>query len=255
MNVEILMSTMNQTDLSLVDRAKINTDAVIINQTDHYAYHRMDDSENKIEMYNLAERGIGKSRNKALMASEADICLLADDDVTYKEDYAEKIVTEFKNYPEADIIIFDYDILEKEGYRSYQNQNKKLNPFNFMKHGGPKIAFRRESILRKNIFFSLLFGGGARYGSGEDTLFLKEAMDAGLKLYESAENIGEIDNRESSWFSGYNEKYFYDKGALYKALHPRIWPLMCLQHILRHHRQDGQMTQHLQQMFQGAKEY
>ena len=30
---------------------------------------------------------------------------------------------------------------------------------------------------------------------------------------------------ESTWFDGYNEKYFYNKGALVAAIYPHLWPL------------------------------
>lgn len=255
MKLEVLMSTMNQTSFKLVEQANIQTDAIIINQTNVHSYLETEHEGNLIRMYSYNERGIGKSRNKALMLSEADICLIADDDVKYRDDYEEIILNEFKKNSDADLIIFDFFILEEDGYRPYRNKNKKLNQLNFMKHGGPKIAFRRDSIIKKNIFFSLLFGGGAKYGSGEDTLFLKECLSSGLKVYETETNIGEIDNRDSTWFAGYNEKYFYDKGALYKALHPRLWFLMCVQHLVRHHRDAEDLLGILKTMIRGAREF
>ena len=255
MKLEVLMAAMNQKDFHLVEKANIQSDAIIINQSDEFDYSTYEYNNHTIKMYSFAERGIGKSRNKALMASDADICLLADDDVKYKENYSEIVLKEFEKYPEADVIIFDFNILEEDGYRSYHNQNKKINYLNFMKHGGPKIAFRRESIVRENIFFSLLFGGGAKYGSGEDTIFLKECLDANLKIIETDKNIGEIDNRESSWFEGHTIQYFYDKGALYKMLFPRMWPFMCTQHMIRHHRQEESFWVRLREMFKGAQDF
>ena len=35
------------------------------------------------------------------------------------------------------------------------------------------FAVRRERLQAANITFSLLFGGGAKYSNGEDSLFLK----------------------------------------------------------------------------------
>lgn len=255
MKLEILMSTMNQKDLSIIGQNNIDSDTIIINQTNTNYYLEKRINNNLIKMYSYKEIGIGKSRNRALISSKADICLLADDDVKYSNNYKEKILNEFQKNKDVDVIIFDLDILEKYGYREYRNSEKKINKTNFMKHGGPKIAFRRNSIIKNNIFFSHLFGGGSKYGSGEDSLFLKMCLDAGLKIVESEVNIGEVDNRKSTWFNGYNKKYFHDKGALYRVMYPKIWPLICLQYIIRHHRNDGKLFTKLNQMIEGGKNY
>src|SRR5699024_10791341 len=118
------------------------------------------------KMYSFDEQGIGRSRNTALYRANADICLLADDDLKYYPKYDSIILNEFKKNPKADIIVFDLNFISVITRSS--NKNEKVTKLNFMKHGGPKIAFRREKLLEKNISFSLLFGGGAKYGSGED---------------------------------------------------------------------------------------
>ena len=35
--------------------------------------------------------------------------------------------------------------------------------------------------------------------------------------------IAEVDMSNSSWFRGYNEKYFKNKGALVAAIYPKMW--------------------------------
>ena len=49
----------------------------------------------------LNERGIGLSRNTALMRATADIILFADEDVTYKDGYAQMIESAFENNQNA----------------------------------------------------------------------------------------------------------------------------------------------------------
>lgn len=64
--------------------------------------------------------------------------------------------------------------------------------------------------------------------------FLKECLDKGLRLYAVPYAIAEIDqDAASSWFTGYTEKYFYDKGALYASLYPRIWRMIAVRFLLR----------------------
>ena len=44
--------------------------------------------ENKtIKIYSFDERGVGLSRNSALMRADADIIVFADSDVIYNDDY------------------------------------------------------------------------------------------------------------------------------------------------------------------------
>lgn len=65
--------------------------------------------------------------------------------------------------------------------------------------------------------------------------FLKECLDKGLRPYAVPYAIAEIDqDAASSWFTGYTEKYFYDKGALYASLYPRMWRMIAVRFLLRH---------------------
>lgn len=53
-----------------------------------------------------------------------------------------------------------------------------------------------------------MFGSGSEYSCGEDTIFMKELMDKGFRIYKSPLKIAKIDMSGSTWFSGYNEKFF-----------------------------------------------
>ncbi|MBD8960687.1 MAG: hypothetical protein EGR81_08040 [Ruminococcaceae bacterium] len=101
----------------------------------------------------------------------------------------------------------------------------------------PTEPFKRLCI-RRNDSSSLkvhtFFGGGAQYGSCEDTIFLSDCLKKGLKIYAVPYALAEIDqDAASTWFSGYNEKYFYDKGALYRRLHPALWLIFMLRFLIK----------------------
>ena len=87
---------------------------------------------------------------------------------------------------------------------------------------------------RKNLSFSLLFGGGARYSNGEDSLFIRDCIKKGMKVYKTPVTIGREQERESTWFSGYHKKFFFDRGVLYVHLYGRLAKPMALQFLLRH---------------------
>ena len=97
-----------------------------------------------------------------------------------------------------------------------------------MRYGTVRVAARRQSLIRKNITFHQCFGGGCPFSAGEDSLFLKACFDAGLKVYSHPYVLGSCCKDTSTWFVGYNEKYFYDKGVLVRHLFPRSAYIMAL---------------------------
>ncbi|MDP4117859.1 MAG: hypothetical protein Q8873_01560 [Bacillota bacterium] len=63
-----------------------------------------------------------------------------------------------------------------------------------------------------------MFGGGAIYSSGEDTLFICDLLKKRLKVYVYSATIVAVQQGQSTWFSGYSNKYLFDEGALYRAI-------------------------------------
>ncbi len=235
MKLETLISTMNTDECEkLVKEMNINSDSIIINQCDYNNYEEITYNKNKIKIYSFCERGIGLSRNNALMRANSDIVIFADNDIVYVDNYEKIIMEEFRNNPKADMILFNLESNDKNRPRYVIKNKSRLHRFNSLKYGAVRIAVRLEKVRSANICFSLLFGGGAKYGSGEDTLFINECLKKHFKIYTSPTNIGMIKEETSSWFKGYNEKFFIDKGALYTSLFPKFTTIFFVQFILRH---------------------
>ena len=102
---------MNQKDFSIYNSMNLNSDTIIINQCDKNSYDDVVICENNVKMYSFAERGVGLSRNSALMRATADIIEFADDDMIFVDGYQEKVVKEFEKHPEADAILFSVQSL------------------------------------------------------------------------------------------------------------------------------------------------
>ncbi|MFG6147463.1 glycosyltransferase [Halobacillus sp. B23F22_1] len=258
MKLELLVSTMLQKDTSLVNKMNISTDAIIINQSNYYGYNEIHKENNRIRMLSFNERGVGKSRNSAIMRSDADVCVMADDDAVYEDDYEEKILDEFKQNPKADVIIFSVKIIDNNGEKFKKLKRNRVRFFNSFKYGAVRIAFKRDVILKKNIHFSLLFGGGTKYGSGEDSIFITDCLKKGLKIYTSPQKIANIYNHESSWFNGYNKKFFIDKGALFRAISPKFAKILILQFVIRRYflfKNDMKLLEAYRYMIKGLKNY
>lgn len=225
MRLQVLVSTMNQTDYSLLERMNIQTDAVVVNQCDKYEVKQFDFRGHKIKWISMPERGIGLSRNTALFHSSAEIILFADDDIVYQNGYEKNVIHAFRKHKDAEVVCFNIKLVNSNknigGHRD-NLKNKKLNAFNSMRYGATLIAARRKSLLRERISFSLLFGGGAEFNSGEDSIFIKDCLDARLKLYSDIYCLGSVDDSESSWYSGINDKFFIDRGIVYALAFPII---------------------------------
>lgn len=233
MKVEVLASVMHEEPDVLIRRMRLDSDAVVINQCDRLDYREIQESGHKIRFYSFPDRGVGRSRNEAILRAEGDICLFSDGDLVYEPGYRDAVEAEFVQNPDADMILFNVTV--EESRRTYHiTERKRVHWYNCGRYGAVSFAVRRESLLASGITFSLLFGGGARYGSGEDSLFLKEFMGKGFSVYTAPVTIAEEKPGESTWFDGYNEKFFRDKGVLYRYLYGRLADVMALRFLLAH---------------------
>lgn len=238
MKVQVLASIMNEPKNAIeqiANKMHIASDAIFINQCDRNDVEEcVLQGRYQIKMFSFNERGVGLSRNNALMRADADIVIFADNDVVYVDDYISIVQNEFEKQKDADMIVFQVPEIEKKEEKEDKNKNKRVRVHNCLKYGAVRFAVKRESLIKKNIYFSLLFGGGAVYGSGEDSIFIMDCIRKGLKVYRSNKILGYLHPNESTWFRGFNEKFFIDKGALFQCLFPRMANLMCLQFIIRH---------------------
>ena len=187
MKVEVLASVMNASLRETVQHMNLQSDAVIINQCDRLGQEEMQISQENgeartIRFYSFPDRGIGRSRNEAILRARGDICLFSDADIVYEDGYETAILAEFEKNPQADMIIFNIEV--EESRRTYHiTERKRVHWYNCGRYGAVSFAVRRDSLLASGSTFSLLFGGGAKYSNGEDSLFLTEFIQKGYKVY------------------------------------------------------------------------
>lgn len=256
MSVEVLASVMNQDMMALAERMQLGSDAVIINQCDRNDEAKMEYRGHTIRFFSFPERGVGRSRNAAIERADGDICLFSDEDIVYEQGYAAAVEAEFARNPKADMILFNIDV--EEPRRTYFiTERKRVHWYNCGRYGAVSFAVRRESLLRSGVRFSLLFGGGARFSNGEDSLFLKEFMSKGGKVYTAPVLIGREVSDQSSWFEGYQEKFFHDRGVLYHFLYGVMAVPFSLRLLLAHRKTmcaEVSVGQALRWMREGIKE-
>lgn len=230
--VQVLVAAMNQQDFSLLDRMNIQSDVIVGNQC---SVNRVDVFEyrgNQATYLNFAERGVGLNRNNALMRATGEICLFADDDMVYDDNYVETVVNAFSNLPDADVIIFN--IVGRDNGKNLTTKKKRINYFNYLRFGTARIGIKLDSIKENAIFFNQCFGGGTNRSHGEDNLFLTTCLNKKLKIYAVPDFIAKLtETRESTWNTGFGDKYLQDQGILYHSVSRKCWKLLCLQDAIR----------------------
>lgn len=235
MKIQVLVATMHQTDYSLIEKMNICTSAIVGNQCDYNSVETFKYNNQTVTYYNFAERGVGLNRNNALMRADADICLFADDDMVYDDNYEETIKQAFLANPDADVVVFN--LREKMPTRKLITRTSRVGYLNYLRYGTARVAIRLNSVKKHGIYFNQCFGGGTQYCHGEDNLFLNSCLKNGLKIIAVPEFVATLtEERESSWNNGYDDKYIHDQGVLYRTLSRRWWKLLCFQDAFRRHK-------------------
>ncbi len=233
MRLQVLIATVNADVKSQAERMNLESDGIIINQCDHFAYEEYEQKGKKIRCYSLCERGVGLSRNTALMRCDSELCLFSDEDIVFKTGYEQMIIQAFEENPDADLITFNVKV-DPSRATYYNEQKRRVRWHNYGRYPTYAVAARTEALHKAGVSFSLLFGGGAKYSNGEDSLFLHDCLKKGLHIYADTTVIGEEIYRESTWFHGYNEKFFFDRGVLYAYLYGKLAAIMAIRFLLAH---------------------
>ena len=230
--LQILVSAVNKDAGKLPETMKLESDAVIVNQIigeDASSQEDLDEElcfgEHKAIILTRHEKGVGRSRNLAFDNADHEIIQFGDDDIVYDSGYADRIVSEFDAHPEADVLLFN--VKAQPGRETYWNEDfAKISWKNYGRYPAYAICARRNKLRDSGVRYSLLFGGGAPYMNGEDSLFLHDCLKAGLAVYRTDVAIGHELVGESTWFKGYTEKFFFDRGVLYHFLYGKMAVLL-----------------------------
>ena len=197
---------------SFINKRNIKSGATIINQCfsegikDYGNYLWIDSTK----------RGLSNSRNDALNNIDScDIVLISDDDLVYKDDYLDTINKAYEKYPDADIITFLITVAGNKSDRINSKKPKKHNKKTILSIGSNEITFKLNSIKEAKLSFDTRFGlGSGKFISGEENIFLNEALKKGLKLYHYPVIIADHPINDLS-NGHWNEKMIYTKGAFF----------------------------------------
>ena len=256
MKLQVLLSAMFLDGYEYINSLHISGNCLVVNQCDRESYDDIIEETRAVRYIETMERGLSKSRNMAIQNADAEVCILCDNDVEYVEGYEQLICDAFERHPEADIIVFY--IKRKEKPQPNYPTERRMNYLSVLKIFSPEIAFRREAVLKAGIQFDEMFGAGAKYYLGEENIFLYDCLRAGLKIQYMPVQIATLKETESTWFRGYEDRFFLSRGANYCAMSKRYSLLLILQFaVLKIHEfnKDQKMLRAIDLMLRGRREY
>ncbi len=211
-----------------------------------------------VEYHFLHNQGLSKNRNHALRLASAPLALLSDDDLDYTEESLLQIIQAFHNHPKADVITFKCRIgnseSPKDGEKTYPEQgfNHRKPPKGYYVSSW-EIAFRTEKV--KGLFtFNEHFGIGAEhFPSGEEELFLKDLLNAGLHCIFLPLYIAVHPTLSTGTRNLADPRFLQTKGAVFCHIHPKTWWLRLLKEsISQAHKKNVQPGTFLSNTFKGA---
>ncbi len=212
MDIEVLVSCMNEKDYSIISRSNIQSNVVVVNQCDvnkreEFSFTDANGKSWKALFISTTERGLSRSRNMAIENSTCDICVVADDDEVFADGYRDIILENHRKYAEG-IITFKLDYPAKK----YPETLKKVGFIGALKTSSVQITFKREQIVNKKVLFDVKMGSGSGNGAGEETKFMVDSLKRGIKALYVPMLIAKIEISPSQWFKGYDNRYFLNRG-------------------------------------------
>lgn len=247
MKFQLLISTTKSKALS--DKNLNSEENIIIDQQSNY---KKPQHKNHII---TESTGLSASRNIAIKSSQADIILFSDDDVKHTAKYAENIINAFRE-TDADIITFKIKTPDNEEFKEYKRKPFSHNKLSIFKVNSIEIAAKRKSLVEKKIFFDEAFGLGSKFKTGEENIFLFDALKAGLKIAFHPETIV-IHPKESSGSNlKKNQDLIKSKGAVIRRTFQKNYHLIILIYSIKHYKKsDLSILEFISLMFRGAKSY
>lgn len=171
--------------------------------------------------------GLARNRNHALACTrpEAEIGLVADDDLVYTEEGLRKVISAFENHPEIDLALFKYDGPEAKIYPREETELRLPLPVKGWYATEVETAFRLAKV-RGRFRYDEETGLGAPYiQAGEGDLFIMRALRmAGLKGRFFPETILSHPGVTTGGRAGQRPGVVRSRGMFRSLLYPWSWP-------------------------------
>lgn len=130
----------------------------------------------------FAERGLSRSRNRAIQASVGEFLVICDDDIVFFPNAFDRIRASLDQYPADDLLTFkmtDRSGTPRKRYRAYSFRHNRRT---IAKVSSCEIGLRRRSLLEHQVTYDERFGLGAEFPLGEEVVFLHDCLARGMSI-------------------------------------------------------------------------
>jgi hypothetical protein len=161
-------------------------------------------------------RGVTKSRNNAIRLANTPLSLIADDDVTYKNEYFDTVINYFYNNASVDVAIFKIKTpKDAPEYKKYSKTSFQILDAASAKVSSVEMAFRTRIIKERNIVFDERFGVGQPLLIGsEERIFVSDCLKKRLNIWYFPEYIVEHPYESTiKLMSDFDKRKVYVAGA------------------------------------------
>ncbi|MBR1518918.1 MAG: glycosyltransferase family 2 protein [Prevotella sp.] len=175
-----------------------------------------------VKIVTIKGKGLSRNRNNALKHAISDICLIADDDVTYDISGIERLCQYYENNPDIDLIAFQF---------SSNSSKKKYPNIDFDLRKSPKgysvssieISFRREKVQGIQFFNELLGLGSPMCDSGEENVFILDCLNSGLNCHYYPFSVVFHEGESTGRSRGGETRVVFSRGVLTRIFNPKTY--------------------------------
>lgn len=223
MKLSLIIATLNRPKElqrclnSIAQQQYKNFEIIVIDQSDSKEQinnQKICDNYNKLIYKHISHKGLSHARNVGIDIASGEYIVLVDDDGFFNPDslsIAVKVIEEKK----LDLLgakIVD-PVTKKQFCYSHSTYIKIIKAFKYM----PSLGMVIRTSFIKQIKFDEDFGVGSKYGAGEETDIVIQAINAGLSVYYSDKYVVNHPVQEDSQLPLERIRlYSYGKGALCK---------------------------------------
>lgn len=220
--LSIIVSTINNNISRIHQSIFTQENVTIINQIPKkFNNNKQSKIHEKVKWIDFDQKGLSKSRNLALELCDTNYVYLCDDDVELVNNFHLIISNSINKYPDVDV--FAFNVKGKNNFfKKKYTKEFNINLLNSMKLSSVQLVYKMDFIKRFQIRFDEDFGAGSIYKMGEENIFLTDCIKKGASIRYIPETIALVTLGNSSWFTGFNEKYFFDRGAINFRIMGRI---------------------------------
>ena len=177
-------------------------------------------SRRDVTLSTIAGRGLSANRNNALAHATAEVCVIADDDVRYCDEYFDRVIATFEQNPRLDIAQFKIKATDGGCIKEYPD-------FCYTYPHVPKGMFIasiemavRVASVRERVWFDERFGlGSPHFICGEEDVFICDACRAGLTVSYFPYFIVEHPSESTGAHTYTDARVMQAKGAVQYYLH------------------------------------